>query len=367
MSKSHISRLGAINAETGDYVHPKLANKCDKHNCPECKQPLILRQGKILRPHFAHKKSDNPCNMYNHPGVSQIHKDAQYLLKHLLERKFKITMERDCGNECKHKAEEFEIPEISITSQIVIEYPFEHNGMKKIADVAYLDNDELVCIFEIYNTHGTDEEERPEPWFEIRATTLINQVSKLDNMCEIKIRCIRSIVCDNCIEEERLNLEKQKKDEEIRKKNEETRELAYRNYYKLKEEREKYKHVMNENRQQYLSNVIADYKRRIYTEYNFQRKVFDRIYYDKYLIAIEDLYKNGLYDLYEREEQLWEDWNHPGGYTDIGGCEHFVMYRFLKYYKLKSPYFTVRDVENHYLKNNNLEMLTDFKYPGERS
>jgi hypothetical protein len=373
MSKSHIPRLGAINAETGLYVHPKLANKGDKHNCPECKQSLILRQGKILRPHFAHKKNDNPCNMYNHPGVSQTHKDAQYLLKDFLERKCKITMERYCCNEdCKHKAEEFEIPEISSTSQIVIEYPFEYNGMKKIADVAYLDNDELVCIFEIYNTHGTDEEARPEPWFEIRATTLIDQVNKLDNMGEIKILCIRSIGCDNCIEDDRVAIEKKmkeeeakKKEEEAKKKEEETRELAYSNYYRIQTERNKYKQEMNENRHPHLLNVIADYKRRIYTEYNFQRKVFDRIYYDKYLIAIESLYKYGLYEY--TEEQLWMYWDpRMIRMVDMGGCEQFVMYRFLKYYKLKCPYFTVRDVENHYLKNNNLEMLTDFKYPGER-
>lgn len=363
MSKSHIPRLGAINAETGLYVNPKLANKCDTHNCPECKKTLILRKGKFLRPHFAHKKCDNPCNMYNHPGISQIHKDAQYLLKDLLERKCKITISRECCNKnCLHK-DGFEIPEISSTSQIVLEYQFEYNGMKKIADIAYLDNDELVCIFEIYNTHETHEEARPNPWFEIRAFTFINQVSETDNISELIICCVRSVMCDKCFEDERSIKEK----EQLMIKNKIEKEEMWEKYLQYDRERRAFTYEnrdkINESKYLHLSIVISEYKQKVYTEYNFGRNMFERVYYDKYLIAIEDLYNNDLHEA-GRKERLWYDWDRkPFWEKPIDGCNQFTMYRFLKYYSLKSPYRIVKDIENNYLTNQGLKTLADITHP----
>lgn len=210
---THLLSLGAINKLTGEYVYPKIANKKDEYICPECNKDLILCQGEIRVHHFRHKVDSNPCNHYNSPGESQIHKDAKMLLKTLLERKIPLSFIRKCCS-CKEN-EEFEIPEISETSVIQLEYRFEYNGVK-IADVAYIDDDsEFLCIFEICNTHKTCSENRPEPWFEIDAETLIKMAND-NRLTSLQIPCIRCEKCDDCIEteEKRLkikNLEEQKK------------------------------------------------------------------------------------------------------------------------------------------------------------
>jgi len=124
-------------------------------------------------------------------------------MKTLLERKIIISFIRNCY--CCKKNEEFEIPEINETSDIELEYRFEFNGSNKSADVAYIDDGELLCIFEICNTHKTCSENRPEPWFEINAETLINIANNI-NLTSLQIPCIRCEKCEKCVEIENANL-----------------------------------------------------------------------------------------------------------------------------------------------------------------
>jgi uncharacterized protein YcfL len=176
--------LGAINKLTGEYVYPKIANKKDLYICPECNKDLILCQGEIKVYHFRHKIDRiNPCNHYNNPTESQIHKDAKLLMKTLLEKKIKISFIRNCCS-C-HKNEEYEIMKMTETSKIELEYRFYYDGEKilnkteilespktallggelitsyfplrqpvhhrylKIADVAYINDTNIIYIFEI--------------------------------------------------------------------------------------------------------------------------------------------------------------------------------------------------------------------------
>lgn len=200
---THVLSLGAINKLNGEYVYPKIANKKDEYICPECNKDLILCQGEIRVHHFRHKIDNvNPCHHYSNPTESQIHKDAKILLKNLLKRKISISFIRNCC--CCKKNEEYEIPEISETSNIQLEYRFEYNGVKT-ADVAYLENGEILCIFEICNTHKTCSENRPEPWFEIDAETLIKTAND-NSLTSLQIPCIRCEKCDACIETEKNNL-----------------------------------------------------------------------------------------------------------------------------------------------------------------
>jgi uncharacterized protein YkuJ len=207
---THVLSLGAINKLNGEYVYPKIANKKDEYICPECNKDLILCQGEIRVHHFRHKVDNvNPCHHYSNPTETQIHKDAKILLKNLLERKFQISFIRNCC--CCKKNEEFEIPEISETSVIEIEYRFEYNGIK-IADVAYIDDGKLLCIFEICNTHKTFGENRPEPWFEINAETLI-KIANDNTLTTLQIPCIRCEKCENCIE--KVKKEKEEKEQKL--------------------------------------------------------------------------------------------------------------------------------------------------------
>ena len=205
---SQLLNLGAINKFTGEYVYPKIANKKDEYICPECNKDLILCQGEIRVHHFRHKVDNiNPCHYYSNPTETQIHKDAKFLLKNLLERKNPISFIRNCC--CCKKNEEFEIPEISETSAIELEYRFEYNGAK-IADVAYIDNSVLLCIFEICNTHKTCSENRPEPWFEIDAENFIKLASN-NNLNSLEIPCIRCEKCNDCVEKEKYDIIKKNK------------------------------------------------------------------------------------------------------------------------------------------------------------
>ena len=201
---AHILSLGAINKITREYVSAKNANKKDKYECPDCGDDLILCHGEIKKPYFRHEADRiNPCYYYSKPTESQIHKDAKLLLKDLLERKIPISFIRNCC--CCKKNEEFEpIPEMTEGSIIQLEHRFDFNGLK-IADVAYIDDGDILCIFEICNTHKTCSENRPEPWFEINAETLIKLAN--DNiLTTLEIPCIRCEKCDSCIKEEKRRI-----------------------------------------------------------------------------------------------------------------------------------------------------------------
>ena len=188
-----IPLLGAIKKSTGEYVYPAIVNKSDDYICPDCKRELCLRKGPIRVHHFAHYKSDNPCTYYSRPSEAQVHKDAKMLLKTLLDNKTPLKIITNCDpSACPDSRAEYEIPETSEASKIIIEHGFDYNG-RKIADVAYLDNGEIVCIFEICNTHQTKPENRPEPWFELDATKFINAVNNGK-----EVQCIRKRTCEKC-------------------------------------------------------------------------------------------------------------------------------------------------------------------------
>jgi uncharacterized protein YkuJ len=120
-----------------------------------------------------------------------------------------------------------------------MEYRFEYNGLK-IADVVYLDAGEILCIFEIYNTHKTNSNNRPEPWFEIDALTLINLVANNANN-DLSITCIRCEKCEECIKREKIKkilndklkleqIEKERRENETLKKQIETRQKERNEY-----------------------------------------------------------------------------------------------------------------------------------------
>ena len=196
---AHVLSLGAINKHTGEYVYPKIANKNDEYICPECNKDLILVKGEIRVHHFRHKvDTKTPCNHYNKPTETQIHKDAKILLKTLLERKIPISFIRKC---CACNGDDKLKPpdEIKDTSFVKLEHRFEFNGTK-IADVACINDGKLCCIFEICNTHKTCNENRPEPWFEIDAGTLITTANDASSN-SLEVPCVRrQMICNKCRE-----------------------------------------------------------------------------------------------------------------------------------------------------------------------
>ena len=199
MRKTVTPFLGALNKITKKYVLPSMANKEDKYICIDCNKDLILKKGNKRIHHFSHYSELEQCTYYSKPSESQVHKDAKFLLKWLLENKIQLTFIRKCNNN-NNEIYKFTIPVITDVSTIELEHRFNYNDSLKIADVAYLNNLELVYIFEICNTHKTNNENRPEPWFEINALKLISLVNQFqtNQITELNIECIREKNCNMC-------------------------------------------------------------------------------------------------------------------------------------------------------------------------
>lgn len=200
---THILSLGAINKITGEYVYPKIANKKDTYMCPECNKDLILVQGKIRVHHFRHKiDSIRPCKYYSKPTESQIHKDAKMLMKTLLEKNTPIQFMRECVS-CKLNTI-IDLPATTAHSSIKLEHRFDYNDEIKIADVAHIIDSEIKCIYEICHTHKTLSKNRPEPWVEINAKSLLMAAD--NNTFPLIINCVRCEKCEECNSEVVRNL-----------------------------------------------------------------------------------------------------------------------------------------------------------------
>jgi hypothetical protein len=72
---------------------------------------------------------------------------------------------------------------------------------KCIADVAYLDNDEPICMIEICHTHLTDKERRVDPWFEVLAKNVLETPIMNGG---VTLFCIRKEECENCCQKKIL-------------------------------------------------------------------------------------------------------------------------------------------------------------------
>ena len=217
--------MGAINKLTDKYEYPKIADKQNSYKCPECNNDVIFKKGKIKQPHFSHKKSNKPCTYYDRPSETQIHKNAKMLMKTLLDNKTHISFYRHC-NYCNEKYNILNIDIYKDDCEAIIEYKFNYNGSRKSADVALIENNNIKYIFEICHTNKTKVENRPEPWVEIDAETLINNMNQ--EQINNEIECIRNYKCEKCISRELEQIERNKEFMELEKMRiEEMRQRKY--------------------------------------------------------------------------------------------------------------------------------------------
>lgn len=241
---SHFS-MGAINKSTNTYEYPIIANKLNKYECPSCERDVILKKGKIKKPHFAHYKTDNPCHYYDKPSESQIHKDAKMLMQTLLNNKQKLDIYRQCSY-CVF-SDKLHSLNYTPDCKAVIEHKFEYNNSKKSADVALVDNNNIIYLFEICYKHKTNEENRPEPWIEIDAELLIR---KVNNNNINTITCIREYKCKKCIKKEEYEIQRER-EEMIKniKKIREQHEREIENNLKILQRQEEQRRIQKEREQ----------------------------------------------------------------------------------------------------------------------
>jgi Competence protein CoiA-like family len=205
---------------------PARANKDNAYTCPGCERDVIFRRGDKNVAHFAHKSSADPCRYFDRPSESHIHKDAKLKLKHLLEKVQHCHIERECDNcsrshllasiDRSFSGDDGEVPfeldfymndcsmeNVNVTTvKVVLEHRFQHMGSTRIADVAILVNDDLKVIFEICHRHKTKEKDRPEPWFEFDAQSIIESFHEEEDEMTMRmdVNCIRKHPCP-CVKE----------------------------------------------------------------------------------------------------------------------------------------------------------------------
>lgn len=180
-------RLGAIDIETKRHTFPVFASKSCKYVCVDCKEPVILKQGKIKRHHFAHKPGSD-CTYYEHCNESQVHKEAKLILaQHLTDRK-PLAITYDCLTCNKSGVHSIQYTE---KGKAILEHYDKQTKCKY--DVAYLETDELQYVFEVLHSHATTSF-RPEPWFELKATDIIYMGWSNTHV----IKCHRGLTLRNC-------------------------------------------------------------------------------------------------------------------------------------------------------------------------
>lgn len=181
---------GAIDTTTNQYVLPQFASKDGKYRCldPECRHGVFLRSGQIRRPHFAHqpaKDGEIKCGRHSGTGESDQHKEAKYIISHLLKSNQPVEITR--AFQCCKKTEKFIITDASNVQM-------EKRISTGIADVACTWNGQETVI-EILNTHRTREQNRTGMWFELKASAVLEQGV---------LECWRRITCAPCEEKSRL-------------------------------------------------------------------------------------------------------------------------------------------------------------------
>jgi hypothetical protein len=196
-----MSSHGAIDTETKAYVLPSNASKGRNYECAECNQRVIFRHGEVRTPHFAHFVPTTKCTYYNtSSGESDNHKHAKLLLQKWIAEKKPIEFCWTCQNQTNWGTCGVGVDE-SIAYKdgdtVVLEY--RDPGKQYVADVAVLNNGKLRYIIEVVHSHRTTTTCRPEPWFEVNANDIGEQlhfgeeVIVLDN-CRLK----NSKFCSNC-------------------------------------------------------------------------------------------------------------------------------------------------------------------------
>ena len=173
----------------------------ERYTCLECDEFLIPHRGEKIRWHFQHR-NDNECSFdkfFSINNESDIHKLAKYKLSELLKVKFPIMIispnciKKDCST--KLSSHDLVYKE---GDKVKIEYIIDKDT-KTRADVAIINNNEIRYIFEVCHTNKT-KSERPDPWFEIRASEILKYNTSIDTIILKDIKDYDCKLCKPCLQ-----------------------------------------------------------------------------------------------------------------------------------------------------------------------
>ena len=189
-------QLGAINLQTGVYTRPIAANKLEKYICPDksCSKPVIFKSGDINIHHFSHYPDDK-CSFYvYHDSESSRHLHVKETIKDLINTNRISTIIRKCNSCGLNKTEKFIYVDNGYADT---EKRMEFNGEIIIPDIAYFDSkNNLNCIIEVFHTHKTKSEKRPDPWYEIDTEEFIEDFD--ETTATVELKSISSYICNGC-------------------------------------------------------------------------------------------------------------------------------------------------------------------------
>jgi Competence protein CoiA-like family len=183
---------GAKESESGRHVRPDQGIRGTKtYVCPKCDLSVCFKNGKVRRPHFAHKPG-SACNHYSGGGEGAIHKEAKEQLAQMLKDRAEIVFKHRCVRHGHIIAKVV----YQDGDQVHMEYRLPDKGR---ADIALLSKEgDVRYVFEICDTNPTLKP-RPEPWFEVKALDVLQAHSE-----EATFYCCRSRKCPDCVIENHM-------------------------------------------------------------------------------------------------------------------------------------------------------------------
>ncbi|WP_342305008.1 competence protein CoiA family protein [Methanolobus sp. ZRKC5] len=136
---------------SGKIVHVSNATKDDTFTCanPNCNGEMILRKGKIRRPHFAHKHVD-----FDHGGETPLH----YNTKILLYDFFQTCLLHETPASVQFECSCSEVHFINLLDDVNSIQMEKHVAENYRPDLSLFNNDELKIIVEIIVTHDLENE-----------------------------------------------------------------------------------------------------------------------------------------------------------------------------------------------------------------
>lgn len=207
----------------------------DEYTCPDCKEKVILKNGEIKRPHFSHlPQSAHNCDYYERESLQ--HYLAKHLLKYFLDQNFTIKLNLRCHNyidALDRCCDLFYTINIKKEDSDTVISEYSSDESKERYDLAIVSRNkynkdilDIKYIFEIKHTHSI--ESRPEPWYEVEASEVLNysnllNVHLVEEMVEflsspstfcssltnntkkiIELNCVRNFISEKENEEERI-------------------------------------------------------------------------------------------------------------------------------------------------------------------
>ena len=174
----------------------KIKDEKGRFKCTKCNELVHPSRPTKKRWYFSHYPGTK-CNGDDEveiTGESDLHKFAKFILYEKIKQGMPLTIiGASCNTPiCNRKLDSHNVIYDEASGDIVeIEYTID--DARHVADVAIVNNGIVKYIFEILNTNKTLS--RPAPWFEIKATEIMN---KKDETCIMILTDVKYYLCGSC-------------------------------------------------------------------------------------------------------------------------------------------------------------------------